>query len=384
MTNSTVVAGQGPLALVLSGGGARAAYQVGTLSALAEIAPHLSIPIVTGVSAGAINTVYLSAYQGAFRDAVTALVREWGRLTPAQVYRVRPVHIGRAMLRWVFNMVVPHRVPKPALRGLMDAYPLRGFLASCMDVDGIRKNVAAGRLRAAALSATRYATGETVTFVQGASDLVLWERSMRVAMRTRLTVDHLMASSAIPIIFPAVSVDGVFYGDGSVRQTAPLAPAIHLGAGRIIAVSMRSRQPIGRPTPEAEADYPVAARVFGLLMHSVFLDSLDADAERLERFNDLLALLPEPSAAPGGIRRVDLLMLRPSRDIGGLADDRAVQLPSLVRFLVSSIGGSGRARTTDFLSYLMFEPGYIGRLMELGYEDTMARREEVAEFVARA
>jgi len=384
MTETTIEAGPGPLALVLSGGGARAAYQVGALSAIAEISPRLSIPIVTGVSAGAINTVYLAAHQGAFHEAVGGLVREWKRLTPRRVYRVRPVHIGRAMLRWVFNMLVPHRVPRPALRGLMDADPLRGFLASCMDVDGIRKNVAAGRLRAAALSATRYATGETVTFVQGAPDLVLWERSMRVALRARLTVDHLMASASIPLIFPAVRVEGAFYGDGSVRQTAPLAPAIHLGAGRIVAISMRNRQPIGHPASETESEYPVAARVFGLLMHSVFLDSLDADAERLDRFNELLALLPRGAAAPAGIRRVDLLMLRPSRDIGGLADDSAVRLPSTVRFLVSSIGGSTRARTADFLSYLMFEPGYIGRLMELGYEDTMARRAEVAEFLGTA
>lgn len=368
-----------PLALVLSGGGARAAYQVGVLSALAEIAPDLHIPILTGVSAGAINTVYLASHQGPFHHGVAGLAAEWRRLTPERVFAVRPVHLGRAVLRWVLNMIRRRSVPRPSLRGLMDADPLRGFLATRMDVDGIQRNIAAGRLRAAALSATRYSTGETITFVQGAPDLRLWTRHMRVAVRARLTVDHLMASAAIPLIFPAVRVGDAFYGDGAVRQTAPLAPAIHLGAGRIIAISMRNRDPVGGDVGEAE--YPVAARVFGLLMHSVFLDSLDADAERLQRLNDLLALLPDPHAAPHGIRRVDLLMLRPSRDIGGLAGERTLHMPAAVRFLVSSIGGSGRARTSDFLSYLMFEPGYLGLLMELGYGDTIARRDEVLRFV---
>ena len=369
-----------PLALVLSGGGARAAYQVGVLSALAELAPELDISILTGVSAGAINTVHLAAHQGPFHQAVATLAAGWRQLTPDRVYAVHPLHLGRAVLRWTVNMIVPHRIPKPSLRGLMDAEPLRGFLAAFMDVEGIRRNVTAGRLRAVALSATRYSTGETITFVQGAPDLALWTRHMRVAVRARITVNHLMASAAIPLIFPAVRVDDHFYGDGSVRQTAPLAPAIHLGARRIVAISMRNRDPVG--TEAAEAAYPVAARVFGLLMHSVFLDSLDADAERLERLNDLLALLPDPRSAPHGIHRVDLLMLRPSRDLGKLADERTLQLPGAIRFLVSSIGGgSGRARTSDFLSYLMFEPGYIGALMELGYGDTLARRDEVLRFV---
>ncbi|MBE0594857.1 MAG: patatin-like phospholipase family protein [Gemmatimonadales bacterium] len=379
MADSGIELGGRPLALVLSGGGARAAYQVGVLSALAEIAPRLDIPILTGVSAGAINTVFLAAHQGPFRQAVGSLAGGWKRLTPNQVYAVHPLHIGQAMLRWTFNMIFPHRVPKPSLRGLMDADPLRGFLAAFTDVDGIQRNIVAGRLRAVALSATRYSTGETITFVQGTPDLTLWARHMRVAVRARVTVNHLMASAAIPLIFPAVRVGDAFYGDGSVRQTAPLAPAIHLGARRIIAISMRNRDPVG-PT-EVEADYPVAARVFGLLMHSVFLDSLDADAERLERLNELLALLPDPHAAPPGIRPVDLLMLRPTRDLGKLADGRTLELPGSVRFLVSSIGGSGRARTSDFLSYLMFEPGYIELLMELGYEDTIARREEVMQFL---
>jgi NTE family protein len=367
------------LALVLSGGGARAAYQVGVLSALAEQAPDLAIPILTGVSAGAINTVYLASHSGTFGQAVSDLREEWGRLTANRVYAVRPLNLGRAVLRWMANMLAFHRIPQPSLRGLMDSSPLRGFLAACMDIEGIRRNVSAGRLRALALSATRYATGQTVTFVQGAPDLDLWHRSMRVAVREPITIGHLMASAAIPLVFPAVRLGDAFYGDGSVRQTAPLAPAIHLGADRIIAVSMRAGSPVATVAPPASGDYPVAAQVFGLLLHSIFLDTLDADAERLQRLNALLRRLPSGTSTDG-LRSIDLLLLRPSRDIGGLAGAGSIQLPRIVRFLVSSIGG-GTVRSSDFLSYLMFDPSFTGLLMELGFDDTRARRDEIQRFL---
>jgi NTE family protein len=371
---------KGKLALVLSGGGARAAYQVGALSAIAEIAPTLVIPIHTGVSAGGLNSTFLAAHRGPFKLAVAELESQWGKLTPERVYAVRPVHVGRGMLRWVVNMVRFRRVPQPSLRGLMDGAPLRSFLRHCIAFDGIQRNIDEGRLRAVALSATCYSGGQTVTFVQGVRDLPLWQRHMRQATRDDLEVDHLMASAAIPLVFPAVGIRDAFYGDGSVRQTAPLAPAIHLGADRIIAVSMRTSAPAPSCTPTALRDYPVAAQVFGLLLHSVFLDILDADAERLERLNQLLRHIPEAQRPVDGIRPIDLLLLRPSRDLGGLASTHPVRLPPLVRFLVSSIGG-GWERSADFLSYLMFHPSYTGLLMELGYEDTRARRDEVERFV---
>jgi NTE family protein len=260
----------------------------------------------------------------------------------------------------------------------MDMNPLRGFLAASMPVEGIQRNIDAGRIRAVALSATCYNTGATVTFVQAASDVPLWERYMRIAVRTKITVGHLLASAAIPIVFPAVRLEDAFYGDGSVRQTAPLAPAIRLGARRIIGIAMRSRGNAESCAPTEQ--YPVAAEVFGMLFHSVFLDSLDADAERLERINALLRAIPDQGAAPGGMRQVDLLLLRPSRDIGDLAKGRKVNLPRGVQFVVSSIGGE-RARSSDFLSYLMFQPDYTEILMELGYEDGMSQGDRIDEFL---
>ena len=372
--------GSGPLALVLSGGGARAAYQVGVLSALADVAPTLVIPILTGVSAGGLNTAFLASHRGPFKLAVAELKGRWATLSPERVYAVRPMHLGRAVLRWLMNMAMSRSVPQPSLRGLMDASPLRGFLASCVDAESIQRNIDEGRLRAVALSATCYSGGQTVTFVQGVSELPLWRRAMREAVRERITVDHLMASAAIPLVFPAVRIGGAFFGDGSVRQTAPLAPAIHLGADRIIAVSMRANLPTSSCPPTALGEYPVAAEVFGLLLHSVFLDILDADAERLERINELLVKVPASEGPTGALRPVDLLMLRPTRDLGRLAGDFPLDLSPSVRFLISSIGG-GPARSADFLSYLMFQRRYIDLLMELGYEDTIARRSEIETFL---
>ena len=225
-----VAASNGPLALVLSGGGARAAYQVGALRAIAECCPDLQIPILTGVSAGAINIAFLAAHPGPLPTAVDDLEAAWKQLYPHQVYRVRPLRIGRSMLRWVMDMLLQRRKGPPAMRGLMDMEPLRRFLLRTMDFGGIQRNIRSSRLRAVALSATCYNTGQTMTFVEGDETLSLWSRHMRVASRERITADHLLASAAIPIVFPAIRLGNLFYGDGSVRQTAPLAPAIHLGA----------------------------------------------------------------------------------------------------------------------------------------------------------
>lgn len=369
------------LALVLSGGGARAAYQAGVLCAIAEAAPALEICILTGVSAGAINTLYLAAHPGPFSDAVTGLRREWERLTPDQVYRVRPIRLGRSVLRWVVQMLLRRRTAAPTLKGLMDMGPLRQFLSECVDFDGIEANIRRGQPRAVALSATCYDTGKTVTFVQGGGDVEMWERHMRVATRTTITVDHLTASASIPLVFPAVKLDGAFYGDGSVRLTAPLAPAIHLGARRILAVAMRSSVPAPACTPGA-GDYPAAAQVLGTLLHAVFLDSLDADVERLERVNELLRAIPAGARAPEKLRPVDLLIMRPSRDLGSLARGMEAQLPATVRTVLRSVGGE-REQSSDLLSYLMFHPRYIGPVLELGYEDAKAHAREIDAFLER-
>lgn len=367
------------LALVLSGGGARAAYQVGVLCAIGERRPHLEIPIHTGVSAGAINTVTLAAHPGSFGAAVRAVRKEWSRLTVEDVYRVRVSGLVRSGFRWVGQRFL-HRKGSTVVRGLFDMEPLRAFLAQRVDFERIESNVASGRLRAVTLSAACYTSGETVTFIHGAPDVPTWKRSQRRGVRGQLTVDHVIASAAIPILFPAVRIGNGFYGDGSVRQAAPLAPAVHLGADRILAISMRAKWQVKQSRREVVTHYPSAAQVMGLLFHSIFLDSLDSDAERLERINNILRGVPAGTQLVEQLRPIKILVLRPSLDLGALARPHWRRLPPIIRSLVESIGGQ-REGASDFISYLLFDPAYTVPLMELGYDDATERWDEIEEFL---
>ena len=364
------------LALVLSGGGARAAYQVGVLSAIAERLPHLSIPIHCGVSAGAINTLTLATHPGSFLAAARALRRAWATLTVERVYQVRVGGWFGAGLRWMGQRALRRSQGPTVLRGLLDLEPLRAYLGTRVDFDGIEANITSGRLRAVTLSATCYGSGETVTFVQCADEVPMWQRSQRVAIRAKLTMDHVIATASIPIMFPAVPIGKGFYGDGSVRQAAPLAPAIHAGANRVLAISMRPEwEAVAHPTEKSH--YPSAAQVMGMLFHTIFLDSLDSDAERLERVN---AILKNHPSGPGDLRQIKLLLLRPSLDLGALARPHWHRLPPIVRSLVQGIGGQ-REGASDFVSYLLFDPAYTGPLMELGYDDTNDQWDKIEEFL---
>lgn len=265
------------------------------------------------------------------------------------------------------------------MQGLMDMTPLRVFLSECIDVAGIDNNIGTGKLRAVALTTTSYTTGRTVTFIQGEPECPIWARSQRIGIKGKITIDHIIASSAIPIVFPAVRLGDGFYGDGSVRQMAPLAPAIHLGARRILAISMRSKPPSSEPVVLV-GEYPAMAEVMALLFNAVFLDSLDGDAERLVRINQLLENAPPGGAAPGGIRPVELFMVHPSRDLGELSRGLAPRLPGAVRAVVDSMGGQ-REGSKDFLSYLLFDPAYTDRLVDLGYSDTCAQWGQLEAFL---
>lgn len=368
-----------PLALTLAGGGARAAYQVGVLQELAARRPDLRIPILSGVSAGAINIAGLAAHRGTFPEAVGWLRDAWASLHPADVYRVRTVRLALSMAERAARMVAGGAEMRARTPALLDMAPLRWFLARGVDFGALAGNIASGRLRAAAFTATAYGSGATVTFVQGAPDIVPWRRARRIAVRTTLTLDHLMASAAIPIVFPPVQIEGRWYGDGSVRTRAPLAPAIRLGAGRVLAIAS-DVGPAGRTLVRESGEVPSLARAMVLCFEAVFDDALDADAERVERVNGLLACLAPGRAAPDGLRPVSLCVLRPSQDLTTLVHDSAERLPRTMRAIVRALAHDAHG-AGPLLSYLLFDPEYTDRLVALGRADTAAAWPRLAAFL---
>jgi NTE family protein len=362
----------GDLAVVLAGGGARAAYQVGALVGIAErVGSDFHFPIVTGVSAGAINASYVASHAGPFETTVSTLAQAWLGLSSQSVFRADAIPLLGGMFRWAIGLM-----SGGATSGVLDTAPLRKTLTRFMRRGGIEENLASGRLRALALSTTSYATGRTVTFVQGASDLPSWRRSGRIAVNAPIVEDHVLASSALPLLFPAVAIGNEYFGDGSVRQTAPLAPAIHLGARRLLAISIRYS--VGdRPDPGPDAvAYPPPAQILGMLMNAIFLDAMDADAERLDRVNRSLELLPPDRPHPDGLRKLRLAVLRPSENLGQLAAGLDRHLPPALRYLVRGLG-STRIKSQDMLSYLLFERPYIERLLELGRADVLAQWDRI-------
>lgn len=375
------------LALAFGGGGARGAYQVGLMRHLARRHPELRAQILTGVSAGAINAAHLASGFEDFPTRVEKLVELWSQLEIDQVFRVDTGSILRHIISWSAQLAfLGGRKGVPQMRGLVDTKPLRETLFKALDcsedgaLSGIEGRIARGELKALALTATRYDTGQTLTFYQGAK-VTDWERPMRRSQSARIRVDHVMASSALPFFFPAAEVDGNWYGDGGVRLHRPLAPSIHLGATHVLAISTR----YGRNESEAAAasttGYPPPAQVIGILMNAIFLDLLDQDAMSLERINSLIRNLPDD--AHPGLRPVQLLVLRPSVDLGRLAADYEPRLPKLFRFLTRRLG-TRETKSSDLLSLLMFQSDYLKRLIELGERDAEARGDEIAAFLASA
>ncbi len=376
---------RGTLALAVSGGGARAAYQVGFLRWLAEHYPDLAIPILTGVSAGAINSAYLANHQGTFREKVKQLAAVWETLTIDNVFRVDAGSIAGHVARWSMRLLMGRASQLMATRSLVDASPLHALLEQVLKpvsgvMAGIHENLLEGRLRAVAITTSNYSTGQSVTWVQGIN-LVPWTRAHRKGIPCTLCLDHVLASASLPLFFPAVNIGGCWYGDGGIRMTAPLSPAVHLGADRILAISTKYA-----PSSE-EADcpningYPPPVQVVGALYNALFLDVFDYDALRIERINSLVKHLPLDKR--GSLRCVDLLLLRPSSDLGKLANTYEPELPSAFRFMTRGLG-TQETRSNDILSVLMFQPDYLRRLMDLGYADAETRREEITAFFAKS
>lgn len=360
----------GGLAIVLTGGGARGAYQVGVLRALARRQPQLRVPIVTGVSAGAVNTARLAQHGGLVAPAAAELEGHWRSLTVDQVFHADAWSLMRKVFTWGSKLTSGGIETDGRTRGLVDTAPLRDFLRGALAVGddgripGIAPHIASGALRAVGIITTDYASGESITWIEGNDQCAPWVRPQRRGVVAQLGLDHVMASAALPFFFPAVRVGERWHGDGGIRLTSPLQPALALGADRIIVVSTRPEH--AAPLP-ASAAYPAPAQILGVLYNAVFVDNVDEDVHRLRRTNALLDRLP-----PGerdGLRRVEMLVVRPSRDPGSIARAYEHLLPKAFRWLTRGLGTRDRTSSGDVLSLVLFLPEYLAALIALGEED---------------
>ena len=379
--HSTAIEQAGRRALVLPGGGARGAYQVGVLRAIAEIKRDEGnpFPVICGTSAGAINAAVLASHAHEFSVGVERLEHFWSTMSCARIYRTDAAAVFGSGLRWALSLTFGGRFPASP-RSLLDNRPLADFLERNLHLEGIAEALDREVLRGVAVTASAYSRAAAISFYQGSQDVAPWSRARRHGERARLTAAHLLASAALPLLFPAVRIGYEFYGDGGMRMLAPLSPAIHLGADRLLIITTRDEKP--DPAPAAPAPYPSLGEIGGYLLDTVFMDTLNADLNRLHRINRTLELVPEERQAGSGLKPIDTLVIRPSRDLRRVTEEHAGDIPWAVRLLLRTLGGWGR--DWRMASYLLFEAPYCGELMRLGYEDGLREREALEAFLAPA
>ena len=381
--------------LVLTGGGARAGYQVGVLKAIAQIRRDVGIrggnpfPVITGTSAGAINAAAMASRADNFDDAVASLCDVWENFRAEQVYRADSIGVIRTGARWLTMMSVGWviaRWRRARPRSLLDNSPLKAHLDKWVVPGRIRDLIGQGHLHGLAVTASSYGSGMHVTFYDAVKDILPWTRSQRIAVRDTITTAHLFASSAIPFAFPAIplSIQGrtEYFGDGSMRQAAPISPAVHLGAQRILIIGAGRMQEPNLPRAGSD-EYPNLAQIAGHALSNIFLDSLAVDVERLQRINSTLQLLAPEALARTNLRPLDVLVIAPSERLDDMAARHLDSLPRPIRAMLRALGVSGHgesARGAALASYLLFEATYTRELVALGVSDTMARRDEVMTF----
>ncbi|MGL6110894.1 MAG: patatin-like phospholipase family protein [Rubrivivax sp.] len=382
--------------LVLSGGGARAAYQVGVLRAIARLRRGTAAPlrrcpfgVICGTSAGAINAAALACNADQFDAAVEGIAQVWENFRAEQVYRADSLGVIRSGAQWLTMLSIGWLIArwrKARPRSLLDNAPLADLLAQVVPLQRLPRMLRGRHVQALALTASNYSSGEHVTFYQAAAPVETWIRSQRVAAPADLSAAHLLASSAIPFVFPAAELpfggQMEWFGDGSMRQTAPLSPAIHLGAQRLLIIGAgRMLEPPGRRA--LNTGYPSLAQIAGHTLSGIFLDALTTDVERLQRINRTLALLSDEARLATPLRPIEALVIAPSQRLDDIAGRHLGDLPATVRGLLRGVGVSGRGRAAQgatLASYLLFEAGYTRELMALGEADVLARRDEVIDF----
>jgi len=366
----------------MTGGGARAAYQVGFLLAVAKLSSnrrHNPFPILCGTSAGAINAAGIACLADNFGKAVAILTGVWRNMHAGDIYRADALGIGTSSARWLSLLVLGWLIRNPP-RSLLDNSPLNDLLNKHLDFSGIDRSIAKGALHALSITASGYESGESISFFQAHASAHPWRRVQRLGIRAKIGVEHLLASSAIPFVFPPARIHREFFGDGSMRQLAPISPAIHLGAERVLIVgASRKNEYLDRQHVES---HPSLAQIAGHALSSIFLDSLEVDIERMQRINQTLSSIPPDVRSQSDIplRPIKTLIIAPSERLDLIAAEHATALPWAVKLMLTGIGAMNR-RGGALTSYLLFEKPFTRALIDLGYADTMARDTEVGDFL---
>ena len=373
------------IALILTGGGARAAYQVGVLKAIAEFLPrraHSPFPIICGTSAGSLNAATLAVNARNFSMGVQYLVNTWKNFHANQIYRTDVLGVFNNTMLWlagvIFSAIGINRLHRVSL---LDNSPLVELLEEMLPCEKIQESVDAGLLHALSITASGYGSGQSVTFYQGVKQLVPWRRTGRVGVAMEINIQHLLASAALPFIFPATLIHREYFGDGSMRQIAPISPALHLGATRVLIIGVTvNGYDAEHPDRTDINEYPSLAQIAGHAMNSIFLDSMEMDLERLKKINDLVAIMPDEMRERANLRHIDVLVVSPSQPIEKIAERYAAELPWTIRLLLRLTGARQHSGGT-LVSYLLTERKFCRALIDLGYQDALKRRDEIMGFL---
>lgn len=380
---SPMTASRPKVGLVLPGGGARAAYQVGVLKALAELLPQDAtspFPVIAGTSAGAINAAMLASHAQNFRAGVAYLDNLWRGIRSEQVFKTGTGTALKTGAHWLFTLL-SGGMDRHNPISLLDNAPLRELLRQHIVFEQLDQAIDAGVLDALAITASGYTSARSISFFQARADLKPWHRERRFGEPVEImTLDHIMASVALPVIFPAVRIGREYFGDGSMRQSAPLSPVLHLGADRVLVIALRNEQPNRLPLEEESVPYPSLGQIAGYLLDTLFMDSIYGDLERLQRINNTVSRISGKSGDDIPLKVIETMVITPSEDIRDIAQRHKNEFPRSVKFLLRGVGGLHKSGS-QLLSYLLFEGKYCRDLIDLGMRDAQAQADKLLEFI---